>query len=217
MEFALLAPLSEERRRELVSRGRRRRFTKGEVIFHEGDPGDSMHLIAKGHVAVRITTPLGDITTLLVLRSGEHFGEMAVISPGPRNATAIALDPVETLCVHRDLLDELRAEHREVDTVLFDALIAEVRRLSALLAEAMYLPVEKRTWRRLLALTEIYAQDGESHTTIPLTQEDLAGIVGAARPTVNRLLRTAEEQGVLEVGRARIEVLDRPLLERRAR
>jgi CRP-like cAMP-binding protein len=63
---------------------RRRRFDKGEVIFHEGDPGDTMHLLAKGHVAVRVTTPLGDVATLLILKPGDFFGEVALVSPAPQ-------------------------------------------------------------------------------------------------------------------------------------
>jgi CRP-like cAMP-binding protein len=217
MEFRLLEPLPAETRRELLSRARRRRFAPGEVVFHEGDPGDAMHLLAKGHVAIRVTTPLGDTATLRVLRAGDHFGELSVVSPAPRNATIVALDATETLVVHRDDVEQLRRGHPAVDRFLVDTLVQEVRRLSVLLAEALYLPVEKRTWRRLLALTTIYARDADATTVIPLTQEDVAGIVGTTRPTINRLLRDAERDGLLRMSRGRIDVIDRAALERRCR
>jgi CRP-like cAMP-binding protein len=212
----LLDALPEEERRELLSRARRRRFAKNEVIFHEGDPGDTMHLIAKGNVAVRVTTPLGDVATLLILKAGDFVGEMAVISPAPRNATVRALSAAETLAVHKDALDELRARHPGVDRVLIDVLVAEVRRLSAVLLEALYVPVEKRTWRRLLDLAAIYGDD-EDGVVIPLTQEDLAQLVGTTRPTLNQLLRSAEEAGLVRSGRGRLEILDHDALARRAR
>jgi CRP/FNR family transcriptional regulator, cyclic AMP receptor protein len=217
MEFRLLEPLPADTRRELLSRARRRRFAPGEVVFHEGDPGDAMHLLAKGHVAIRVTTPLGDTATLRVLRAGDHFGEMSVVSPAPRNATIVALDATETLAIHRDDVEQLRRQHPAVDRFLVDTLVQEVRRLSVLLAEALYLPVEKRTWRRLLALTAIYARDDDPSTLIPLTQEDVAGIVGTTRPTINRLLRDAEREGLLRMSRGRIDVIDRAALERRCR
>lgn len=217
MEFRLLEPLSEGARRDLMARARRRRFGAGEVIFHEGDPGDSMHLLANGHVAIRVTTPLGDTATLRVLKAGDHFGELSIVSPAPRNATIVALDPVETLAIHQDAVEQLRRTHPGVDRVLVDALVQEVRRLSVLLAEALYLPVEQRMWRRLLALASIYERDGEDVTVIPLTQEDVAGVVGATRPTINRLLRGAERDGVLRMSRGRIDVVDRTALARRAR
>jgi len=102
MDWPLLAVLDDDDRRRVLSLARRRRFAKGEPLFHEGDPGDTLHLIAKGHIALRVTTPLGDTATLLVLGPGDHFGEMAVISPAPRNASAVALEPVETMAIHRD-------------------------------------------------------------------------------------------------------------------
>jgi CRP/FNR family cyclic AMP-dependent transcriptional regulator len=217
MDWPLLRVVSDAERRELLSRARRRRFGRGEVVFHEGDPGDTLHLLAKGHVAVRVTTPLGDTATLLILKPGDFFGEMAVVSPGPRNATVIALDEAETLGLHRDVLEEIRADHPAVDRVLVEALVAEVRRLSALLVEALYVPVEKRIWRRLLDLGQIYANEGDATTVIPLTQEDLAQVVGTTRPTLNKLLRGAETAGILVAGRGRLEIVDREALARKSR
>jgi CRP-like cAMP-binding protein len=216
VDWPLLAALPEPERRDLLARARRRRFAKGEVLFHEGDPGDSMHLIAKGHLAVRVTTPLGDVATLLVLKRGDFVGEMAVVSPAPRNATVVALSEAETLSVNKEVLDELRAQHPAVDRVLIDALVTEVRRLSALLLEALYVPVDKRTWRRLLDLAAIYGPDTDG-AVIPLTQEDLAQLIGTTRPTLNKLLRSVEDAGVIRSGRGRLEILDHEALRRRAR
>ena len=94
MEWTLLSSLTADEQMRVISQTHRRRFRKGEIIFHEGDPGDSLHLIAKGHVAVRRSTPLGDVATLLVLGPGDFFGEMALLDRGPRHATVIADGPV---------------------------------------------------------------------------------------------------------------------------
>ena len=61
MRWSLLDGLSEADGRQLVAQAHRRRFARNEVIFHEGDPGETMHLVARGHVAIRINTPLGDV------------------------------------------------------------------------------------------------------------------------------------------------------------
>jgi CRP-like cAMP-binding protein len=216
VDWPLLGALSDVERRDLLVRARRRRFAKGEVVFHEGDPADAMHLVAKGHLAVRVTTPLGDAATLLILKPGDFVGEMAVVSPAPRNATVIALSSSETLAVHKDTLDELRAEHPAIDRLLIDALISEVRRLTALLLEALYVPVDKRTWRRMLDLAAIYSP-GTEPAVIPLTQGDLAQLVGTTRPTLNKLLRSAEDDGLIRSGRGRLEIADLEALARRAR
>ena len=216
MDWPLLEVLPADQRRRLLSRTRRRRFRRGEVVFHEGDPGDSLHLIDKGHVAVKRSTPLGDVATLLVLGPGDVFGELAVVAPGPRNATVVALDPVETLALYGEVFDELRETHPAVDRVLVHALVREVRRLSAMLVEALYVPADKRICLRLVELTRIFTVAGQGGAVvIPLTQEELAQLAGTTRPTANRVLRSAEEAGAVRVARGRIEVLDAAAVARR--
>jgi CRP/FNR family transcriptional regulator, cyclic AMP receptor protein len=87
----------EEQARGALAYARRRKFARGEVTFHEDDPGDTLHVVEWGHVAVRVTTPLGDTATLRFVGHGEYLGGLAVISPAPRNATTCAFEPTETL------------------------------------------------------------------------------------------------------------------------
>jgi CRP-like cAMP-binding protein len=208
VEWGLLGSLADAERRDVLAVARRRRFIRGEVVFHEGDPGDTLHLIAKGHVAVRIATPLGDTALLRVLGEGQYFGELAVVAPAPRSATIVCLDVVETLALHRDVLEELRLKHPAVEGVLTQALVAEVRRVSSLLIEALYLPVDCRVWRRVAELAEVYGPAVHGAVLIPLTQDDVAHLAGTTRPSANKVLRSGEERGVLRIGRGRIEVLD---------
>jgi CRP/FNR family transcriptional regulator, cyclic AMP receptor protein len=217
MDWPILSSLGEEARRHLLASTRRRRFARREVLFHEGDPGDTLHLIDKGRVAVRITTPLGDVATLSVLGPGECVGEMALLGTGHRGATVVALEKSETLSLHRDQFEGMRREHPAVDRFLIDVLAAEVRRLDGQLMEALFLPVERRVLRRLVALTGIYGgEDSANGSEIPLTQDDLASLAGTSRATVNRVLRQAEEAGWLSLGRGRITIVDHARLARRA-
>jgi len=217
MESPILAALTETERREFLTLAHRRRFAKGEVLFHEGDPGDTMHLLVKGHVAIRISTPLGDVATLRILRPGEFFGELAIISPSPRSATVVALDVVETLAVHKSQLDELRARLPAVDGVVIEALATEVRRLAGALTDALYLPSDKRVLRRLQDAAEIFGRDDTPADVVPLTQEELAQIAGVTRETANRILRRAEESGHLRMARGKVEILDHDALARLSR
>jgi CRP/FNR family transcriptional regulator, cyclic AMP receptor protein len=217
MEWTLLAPLSEEERREVLRLARRRRFRRGEILFHEGDPGDTLHLIDRGHVAMRVTTPLGDVATLIVEGPGGYFGELALISEnGTRNSTVVALDAVETLGLHRDQFEELRRTYESFDRMLVAAMADEVRRLSARLAEALYVPVETRVYRRLVDLATAFSA-GDEIAAIPLTQDDVASLAGTTRPSANKVLRVAQEDGVLRLSRGSIEILDIALLGKRAR
>jgi CRP/FNR family transcriptional regulator, cyclic AMP receptor protein len=212
MEWELLAGLSDAARRDVLASSRRRRFARNEIVFHEGDAGDSLHLLDRGAVAVRVSTPLGDVATLTVLGPGQFFGEGALLAPDARRtATIVALAKVETLVLDRSRFDELRRDHRDVDEVVVGALAAQVRRLSAHLLEALFVPVERRLFRRLLALTEVFGDE------IPLRQDDLASMAGTTRPTANRLLREAEDAGDISLARGQITVIDRHSLDRRGR
>jgi CRP-like cAMP-binding protein len=210
----LFETLDEDEQREVLAAARRRRFKRNEVVFHDGDPGDTVHFVVDGHFAIRIATPSGDQAMIRVFGPADYFGELAILSAGPRCGSAVSLDGGETMSVHRDHLEELRAKRPKINEVLTEALVAEVRRLSAALIEALYVPVDRRVWLRLLDLVELYG--GDTPFVIPLTQDDVAQLAGTTRPSANRVLRAGEEQGVVRLARGRIEVHDRTALRRLA-
>ena len=212
MEWELFRDLPDEWVRDILAGARRRRFAKREVLFHEGDPAASMHLIARGRVAVRVSTRMGDVATLNVLVAGDVLGEMALLSPGtPRSASAVALEPAETLVIDGARFAIMREEQPSLAEVLIRLLAARVRQLNERLLEALYVPADVRLLRRVIELDKVYGG------VIPLTQEDLAGLAGATRATVNRVLRREEKEGTISLSRGRLEVLDRSTLARRAR
>src|SRR5881275_1985424 len=93
MQWQLFGDLPSEEIRRVLAMARRRTFGRGEIVFHEGDPADTLHLIAKGRFAVRIRTAVGDRVTVAIRGPGEAFGELALAGrePAPRSATVAAL------------------------------------------------------------------------------------------------------------------------------
>ncbi len=216
MEWALLGGIPQADVQRLLSIARRRTFRRGEVVFHMGDPADTLHLIASGRFAVRVQTALSDVAILTVLGPGQLFGELALLQPDARrSATVEALEPGETRSVHRPDFEELRRRHPQVSEVLIAILAGQVQRLSRQLLEALYMPADARVLRRVSELAELYGP-GDGEVTIPLRQEDLAGLAGTSRATVNRVLREEEGRGSVRLGRGRVVVLDRAALARRA-
>ena len=92
MDWSVLASLPVEDRRRLVARLRRRAYRRDEVIFHQGDPADTLHLIAAGHVSVRVTLPGGEFVVVAILGPGDAFGEIALAGGPLRGATVTALE-----------------------------------------------------------------------------------------------------------------------------
>jgi len=196
---------------------RRRRFRRGEVVFHHDDPGDTLHLVARGHFAIRVMTPLGDVVTLAVRSPGETFGEMALIDEDARrSATVEALDDAETLALRRADFDALRREHPGVTDALVRLLAAELRHVNERLLEALYVPADRRVLRRVLELAERYTTGG-GPLRVPLTQEEIAAMAGTSRATVNRVLRREEAAGAVRLARGGVEIVDAERLRRRAR
>jgi CRP-like cAMP-binding protein len=214
VHFELLRDVPPDDVRRVLTIARRRTFAHGEVVFHEGDPADSLHLVARGRFAVRVTTPLGERAMLALRSPGEAFGELALVS-GPdtvRAATVESLDAGETHAVYRREFDALRREHPRVGDVLLALLANDVRRTNSLLLDAYYAGADKRVRRRLLDLAAV-AADG----VVRLTQEDLASLAGTSRATVNRVLRDERRRGSLELRRGVVAISDAEALRRRAR
>lgn len=210
MPQTLLDTIGDPDRTRLLERAVRHEYGTGECVFVEGDRSDSLHLIEAGKVAIRASTPEGDIATFTVLTVGECFGELTMTEPGSvRSATVEALEPTTTIAIGRADFDELRQDHPSVDRFLVMVLAAEAKRLSELALEALYVPVEQRLLNRLDHLVRIY-DEGDRPVVIPLTQTDLASMAGTTRPTANQVLKRLEADGAIRVGRSRIEVV-RPI------
>jgi CRP-like cAMP-binding protein len=214
MEWRLLEGIPGEEVRRLLSVARRRSFRKGEVVFHRGDPADSLHLISKGRFKVTVMTPLGEPATIAIRGPGDSFGEMAIVGEGAkRSATVEALEEAETFCVVESEFRRLRKQHPGVDQLLIDFLANEVRMLNERLLEALYVPADRRVVRRLAELAHLYGGDGPA--VIPLTQEELAGLAGTSRATVNQVLNGLQDKGTVELKRGKTIITDPAGLGRR--
>jgi CRP-like cAMP-binding protein len=206
----LLADLPAEDVRSLLAIARRRTFARGEIVFHRDDPAESLHLIARGRFAARVTTPLGDSVLFDVLGPGQAFGELALLLPDARrSATVSALEDGETRSVYRDDFLRLQRSHPGVKDVLLRLLAEQLRRASDRLVEAYYVDAETRVRRRLVELCDAYGVgEGDGEVVVPLLQEDLAAMAGTSRATVNRVLREEERRGAVALARGRTTVLD---------
>jgi CRP-like cAMP-binding protein len=202
----------------LAQRLRRRRFRRSEVIFHQGDPGDSLHIVAAGSVKILLPSAEGDEAIIATLRPGDFFGELALLDGAPRSATATALDQADTLVLPRPNFIEL------LDTLpgLRDALLAglahELRRLTGHVEELHFLDLAGRLAMRLsrLASESSPGATGEIKLDWPYTQSDLAAMIGGTRQSVNRLLSELVDEGLIRIEPDALFITDLDELTRRA-
>jgi CRP/FNR family cyclic AMP-dependent transcriptional regulator len=164
--------------------GRPREFRPGEVVFHQGDPCDSLFLLRRGRVSVQVLTPDGDDVTIGLIASPDAFGEVGLIRPDHHHpATVVALDEVHVLSVLATRFHDLRRDHPDLTDWLLLTLTQRLERMSALLADALFVDAEHRVARRLLDCRCSFGVDGAE--PLPLTQDDLAAMAGVSRPTAS--------------------------------
>ena len=217
--WPLLRPLGLPEREAFLALTRPRTFARNEVVCHAGDPADSVHLVQSGHLAVRGGLSTGVTATFTILSRGDYFGELALLREDRRRtATVVALEPSRTLSVAATAFHALCAENAQVERALTAMLADRVDALSRRLLETMYDSLDRRIYRRLVELAHAYgAGEAENAATIPLSQAQLADLVGATRPSVNQVLQRLAEQGLVRLSRGRVDVLDVTAIARRCR
>ncbi len=208
MEWQLLRGLKDAEVEQVLALGRRRRFARREVVWHEGDRAEAIQLIRSGRIAIRAMTSLGEVATVAVVGPGEAAGLIAIHGTDPfHSSSAVALEPTETVAIRVDDLTAVRRKIPAVADALIRFLADRAIDLSTQLVDALYVPADARVMRRLSALSKLYDR-GDGDVVIPLTQEDLAGLAGVTRPTVNRVLKKEEQRGTLRLSRGAIMITD---------
>jgi CRP/FNR family cyclic AMP-dependent transcriptional regulator len=216
----LFAGLDADGLGNLVRGMRVRRFRRGETVFHVGDPGDALFIVMSGSIKITLPADTGDEAILATLRPGDFFGELALLDGAPRSATAVAIEPTETYILARDRFRELIATEPIMREALLATLAAEVRRLTHHVEELHFLDITGRLASRLSRLSAeagaVRLADGAIRLAGPLTQGDLAAMIGCTRQSVNKLLGLFTDDGLIRLERDRIVILDLDGLNRTA-
>lgn len=193
-----------------------RRFRRGETVFHQGDPGDALFVVASGSVKVVLPSDEGaEPAIVAVLGRGEFFGELAILDGAPHSATIVAVERTETLVLHRDAFLELIDLEAGLRRALLASLAAEIRRLTGHVEDLHFLDLPGRLASRIVRLAaSAGATSGEARIAWPYTQSEIAGMIGGSRQSVNRLLADLNDQGFIRLERNHLVVADLERLSR---
>jgi CRP/FNR family cyclic AMP-dependent transcriptional regulator len=193
-----------------------RRYRRGEVIITVGSPDTTMHFVDRGRIALTVADEQHGARTRAIMGPGSLLGTMALLRPGTlRVSTAVAFDAVETFALSRGQFEQLRRLHPELERFVYDHVAGVIAQLDRQVLDATTLRAEQRVLRQLVALVPAFRSGNRS--IVRLRQEDLASMSGTTRPTVNQVLRAVEADGLIRLGRNRIDVLDLDALAERSR
>ncbi len=196
---------------------RRRRFRRGETIFHQGDPGDALHIVSSGAVKIVLPSMEGEEAIIATLRSGDFFGELALLDGAPRSATAIALEASETWTLPRAAFLTMLDQDKALRESLLAGVARELRRITGHVEELHFLDLAGRLASRLARLAREAEPDAdEVRLDWPYTQSDLASMIGGTRQSVNKLLSGLVERGLVVIEKDTLLIPDVEALEREA-
>lgn len=211
----LFSALGEEGVARAARAGLSRHYRPGQIIFHQGDPGESLYALLDGMVKVVFSTEQGDEIVLNVLGRGETFGELALLDGSPRSASIVAVRPAWAFALPRARLLELMREHPALADEFLHLLGGLVRRLTEQAADLAFLDLGGRLAKLLLHLAGKHG-GADGVVSLPgLTQSDLAALIGASRPAVNRALQSLVARNLIAVEGRTITLLDVAALRRR--
>ena len=197
----------------IAASGETKNLQRGDVLFSEGDTPESMYIVLSGRIAIAIgNQPIdGRESVLALMERGDLFGELALLDNGKRSAMARAIEPSSVSQIPYSVV---RQQLQLNPTMLWGVtklLAMRLRIMDEVLSDSVFLDVTGRTAKRLLELSS-----GKDEFVLPITQEELAGMVGASRERVNKAIASFIRLGWLEQHDRRYRILMRQKLEIRA-
>ncbi len=207
----LFAAVPEPDLQRLAAASSARRYRRGQFVVHEGDPGDSLLVVAEGNLKAVTTSPHGEELLLAVVEPGESVGELTVADGGDRSATVAALTDAVVLRIPRESVLAVAAHSPALTRALLGSLARTIRRLTGDAADLVFLDTPRRVAKLLLSLAP---GSGPPRVHLALTQSELAERVGATRQTVNAALQGLQRRGWITVDQRDVTLLDLPALRR---
>lgn len=209
----MFAGLEPEVRQRVIAAAVPRTYRKGQLLFVENDPGESLIVLRRGAVAVFRTAPTGERAVLTVVRPPEVLGEVSLLDGSPRSASAEAIEECSALALSRSAFLELVHSNPRILDAVMRSLGMLIRRLTEQTADHVFLDLPGRVAKTLVRL----AGDNQAPmVTIELNQSQLAEMAGGSRQSVNQAIGSFASRGWLRTEGRRIVVTDLAALRRRA-
>jgi CRP/FNR family transcriptional regulator, cyclic AMP receptor protein len=185
-----------------------RSWDRGEIIFREGDEGDTCYLIRSGAVLLTREHQDGRMIALAELRAGGMFGELALFRGETRSATAESVEETTAIALLAPDMQRLIKRNPDISLKLLAALAERVRTTTERLMQQSFQTVAGRVAGALLAQVRARQEEGapEEEVLVECTQAEIAQLAGTSRESASRFLATLEREGVVALGRGKVTV-----------
>lgn len=211
-DVELFRALSPDAFEQVAGEARPLSLRRGDALFAEGEASEELFIVEKGRIAIANRSVDGRESVVALMEPGDVFGEMGLFDGIGRSAHARALEPSRVYAVSYAPLRDIFERKPELLWGVVELLARRLRSMDVALADSVFLDVTGRTAKRLLELSA-----GADEFSLPITQEELAGLVGASRERVNKAISSFIRLGWLEQRERKYTITDREQLSRRSR
>lgn len=208
----LFADLPDDLLGRLLEHATNRDLRRGDVIFAEADEAGELYVVDRGRIAIANKSVDGRESVVALMEPGDLFGEMPLFDGGGRSAEARALERSSVVVVPYAPVKNLYETNPDLLWRVVSLLARRLSNMNEALADSVFLDVTGRTAKRLLELA-----GGADEFVLPITQEELAGMVGASRERVNKAIASFVKLGWIEQVDRRYVITNRQQLTIRAR
>jgi CRP/FNR family transcriptional regulator len=185
-------------------------YSKRSIIFHEGDPGDTLYILKSGRVKISKITEDGREKTLTIMQPGDFFGEMAIFDSLPRSATAEVIDDqAVTFTLNKRDFERIILDNPVIALKIMRDLTRRIRQVNQQVEDLAFKDVHERVASTLCNLSKVEGRSLGGNRiliTLKMTHQDLANMVGSSRETVTRALNRLQDQEIISIAHQQITI-----------
>ena len=202
--------MKEEDIQKILNTSNERLYSRGTIIFSEGQKTDGIYIITEGLIKVYKMSVDGREKTLAILNPGDILGEMALFDHNLRSATAEALEATKVNVIPRQDFERLLEEMPVLATKLIRVLAERLRQADEEIKNLLFLNARSRVILNLVQLAETHMQGKKPGTPMPfrLTHAEMANLVGVSRETVTRVISELQDEGLIRIEKRKLWIND---------
>lgn len=195
----------------LASLCRRRDLARGQLLFSQGDEADGLYIVTAGILRIMLVAGDGRELTLNLMEPGDVVGEISLLDGLPRSAGAVAMTDVTCLVLGQSAFETALDENPSLSRQIIYALCELLRRNTESISDRAFLDLRGRLCRLFGALAVGHGRQGDDGATeiaLPITQTDVAAMLGVTREAVNKQINALSKVGMVRSAQGKVLVLD---------
>jgi CRP/FNR family transcriptional regulator len=215
-KVSIFSVLNKEQLAKLLSMITHRKYSRGQVIFFEGDMSDRLYIINRGKAKIYTYTKEGKEQILYLVSEGDFIGDLSLLKKDKYEFNAEALEETNVCMLSKDDFDRVIRENPGITLNILEYVHDRIQRLERLIQTLSTKDVEARIAGLLISFAKEFSHDDKDGLIIelPINREEMANYIGVTRETISRKLASLQDENIIElVGNKKIIIKDMELLE----